>query len=49
MLRIREETRRRLGTRFDIKAYHDLVLLAGDVPLEVLATMARGWDGNRVA
>jgi len=49
MLRIREETRRRLGARFDIKAYHDLVLLAGDVPLEVLAAMARGWDGRRVA
>ena len=49
MLRIREETRRRLGPRFDIKAYHDLVLLAGDVPLEVLATMARNWDGSRVA
>jgi uncharacterized protein (DUF885 family) len=49
MLRIREETRRRLGARFDIKAYHDLVLLAGDVPLEVLAAMARDWDGSRIA
>jgi len=49
MLRIRDETRRRLGARFDIRAYHDLVLLAGDVPLEVLAAMARDWDGNRIA
>ncbi len=49
MLRIREATRRRLGSRFDIKAYHDLVLLAGDVPLEVLAAMARDWDGTRIA
>jgi uncharacterized protein (DUF885 family) len=49
MLRIREETRRRLGARFDIKAYHDLVLLSGDVPLEVLARSARHWDGGRVA
>jgi uncharacterized protein (DUF885 family) len=49
MLRIREETRRRLGARFDIKAYHDLVLLAGDVPLEVLAAMAQDWDGSRIA
>ena len=48
MLRIREETRRRLGPRFDIKAYHDLVLLAGDVPLEVLAAMAQDWDGSRI-
>jgi uncharacterized protein (DUF885 family) len=49
MLRIREETRRRLGARFDIKAYHDLVLLSGDLPLEVLGALARDWDGSRVA
>jgi uncharacterized protein (DUF885 family) len=49
MLRIREETRRRLGPRFDIRAYHDMVLLAGDVPLEVLARMARSWNGERIA
>jgi uncharacterized protein (DUF885 family) len=48
MLRIREETRRRLGPRFDIKAFHDLVLLSGDMPLEVLAAMAREWDGSRL-
>ncbi|HEX9932298.1 MAG TPA: DUF885 family protein [Allosphingosinicella sp.] len=49
MLRIREETRRRLGPRFDIKAYHKLVLLSGDMPLEVLASLARQWDGSRIA
>ncbi|HEY0012775.1 MAG TPA: DUF885 family protein [Allosphingosinicella sp.] len=49
MLRIREETRRRLGPRFDLKAYHDLVLLSGDIPLEVLASLAGAWDGGRAA
>jgi uncharacterized protein (DUF885 family) len=49
MLRIREDTRRRLGGRFDLKAYHDLVLLSGDIPLEVLAAMARDWNGDRIA
>jgi uncharacterized protein (DUF885 family) len=49
MLRIRDEARRRLGSRFDIKAFHDLVLLSGDMPLEVLAGMAREWDGGAVA
>ncbi len=48
MLRIRDETRARLGTRFDLKSYHDLVLLSGDMPLEVLAGLAREWDGTRV-
>ena len=47
MLRIRDETRARLGTRFDLKSYHDLVLLSGDMPLEVLAGLAREWDGTR--
>jgi uncharacterized protein (DUF885 family) len=49
MLRIRDETRRRLGPRFDLKAYHDLVLLSGDVPLEVLARMAASWQGDGIA
>lgn len=48
MLRIREETKRRLGPRFDLKAYHDLVLLSGDIPLEVLASMAGDWNGERI-
>ncbi len=48
MLRIRDETRTRLGARFDLKSYHDLVLLSGDMPLEVLAALAREWDGTRV-
>jgi uncharacterized protein (DUF885 family) len=48
MLRIREDTRRRLGARFDLKSYHDLVLLSGDMPLEVLAGLARDWDGSRL-
>jgi len=46
MLRIRDATRRRLGSRFDIRAYHDLVLLSGDMPLEVLAALAGEWDGR---
>jgi uncharacterized protein (DUF885 family) len=46
---VREETRRRLGSRFDLKAFHDLVLLSGDMPLEVFAGMARQWDGSRLA
>jgi uncharacterized protein (DUF885 family) len=48
VLRIRDETRRRLGPRFDLKAFHDLVLLSGDMPLEVLAGMAREWNGSRI-
>ncbi len=49
MLRIRADAKARLGARFDLKAFHELVLLSGDMPLEVLATMAAEWEGSRVA
>ena len=44
MVRLREEARARLGDRFDLKNYHDAVLLNGDMPLEVPATVVQDWD-----
>lgn len=42
-LRLREDARRRLGGRFDLKGFHDAVLLNGDMPLEVLGTVVNDW------
>ncbi|HEY0012696.1 MAG TPA: DUF885 family protein [Allosphingosinicella sp.] len=42
-VRLREDARRRLGARFDIKGFHDAVLLNGDMPLEVLGTVVNDW------
>jgi uncharacterized protein (DUF885 family) len=40
----------RLGARFDVRAFHDLVLGNGAVPLAELETQARHWiDGQAVA
>jgi uncharacterized protein (DUF885 family) len=43
ILRIRESAEKALGERFDIKAFHDLVLGGGPLPLSVLATVVAEW------
>ena len=48
MVRLRDRARSRLGSRFDPKAYHDLVLLSGDMPLEILGTMVEEWTRARL-
>jgi uncharacterized protein (DUF885 family) len=48
MVRIRDVARARLGPRFDIKAFHDAVLLGGDMPLEVLATWIADWTRSQL-
>ena len=43
ILRLRTEARDRLGTRFDIKAFHDTVLGAGAISLPALRERVEGW------
>jgi uncharacterized protein (DUF885 family) len=42
LVRLRERTRARLGGGFDLRAFHDLVLGTGGVPLSVLADAVDG-------
>jgi uncharacterized protein (DUF885 family) len=46
ILRLREEARAAQGGRFDIKKFHDLVLGAGAVPLDILGELVRGWTAS---
>ncbi|MEU5690500.1 DUF885 domain-containing protein [Actinosynnema sp. NPDC020468] len=41
--RLRGEAERRLGDRFDIRAFHDLVLGGGPLPMAVLADVVDRW------
>ena len=43
ILRLREQAREALGGRFDIRAFHDEVLGAGALPLDVLTQRIDGW------
>jgi uncharacterized protein (DUF885 family) len=41
--RIRTDAEERLGSRFDVRAFHDLVLAGGALPLSALASAVDAW------
>jgi uncharacterized protein (DUF885 family) len=41
--KVREDAKIRLGPKFDLKAYHDAVLLSGAMPLTVLERHVQEW------
>jgi len=42
-VKVREEAKAKLGSKFDLKAYHDAVLLSGSMPLTVLQRHVSEW------
>jgi uncharacterized protein (DUF885 family) len=44
---LRREAEAQLGTRFDLRSFHDHVLAAGCVPLPALREQVRDWIGTR--
>jgi uncharacterized protein (DUF885 family) len=46
--KVRDEAKARLGPKFDLKAYHDAVLLSGAMPLTVLERHVSEWAATQV-
>ncbi len=46
--RLREDAKRRLGAKFDLRTYHDAVLLSGSMPLTVLERHVQDWVASQV-
>jgi uncharacterized protein (DUF885 family) len=47
ILRLREEAQRAMGSRFDIRAFHDIVLEDGTLPLMLLRAKVEHWMNSR--
>ena len=45
---LRREAEQQLGDRFDIRAFHDVVLETGAVPLDVMEGKVRAWIARKV-
>ncbi|MGA9811129.1 MAG: DUF885 family protein [Terriglobales bacterium] len=43
ILRLREEARQKLGSKFDLRAFHDEVVGSGPLPLDVLHAQVENW------
>jgi uncharacterized protein (DUF885 family) len=48
-VRLREEAKAQLGSKFDLKSFHDVALSSGGMPLDVLKTVVGEWVVARKA
>ena len=49
ILDLRAKAKKRLGARFDIRAFHEVVLAEGNLPLSILAKRVEGWIDAQLA
>ena len=49
ILRLREKAKKALGAKFDIRQFHDAVLLSGSMPLTVLERVVDSYIATRKA
>ena len=49
ILKLRDEAKRQLGDKFDLKAFHDEILNGGAMPLDLLQERVEAWIKNQAA
>jgi uncharacterized protein (DUF885 family) len=49
ILRLREEAQKELGSRYDVRAFHDEILNGGALPLDVMSTRVQAWIAEQKA
>ena len=49
LLELREDAKTRLGVKFDLRGFHDVVLSNGSVPLTTLADIVDAWVKGQLA
>jgi uncharacterized protein (DUF885 family) len=49
ILELRDRAKSALGPRFDLRAFHDVVLSSGALPLDVLDTQVNAWIQSQIA
>ena len=47
LLRMRDEAEKALGDAFDLREFHEVVLMNGAMPLAVVEDVVRGWIADR--
>jgi uncharacterized protein (DUF885 family) len=49
ILELREKAKKELGRKFDVRKFHDTVLDAGALPLDVLEARVNAWIRGQVS